>query len=208
MDPSTNHRGWADRSGEFSPAYYAALGPNKVSNSLVTLLDHYSSREASILALGCSSGRHLAHLYANGFENLTGIDINDDSFTVMADAYPALADAGTFHTGAIEELVPGFADDTFDVVYAVETLQHIHPEDDRVFDELVRVTDELLVTIENEGPNPDAENPAEAVEFVNGEFPLYRRNWNRVFTNRGLTERLCHPSKPDTIRAFGTVDRE
>jgi SAM-dependent methyltransferase len=208
MDPSTNHRGWADRSGEFSPAYYAALGANEASKSLVTLFDHYSSRGASILALGCSSVRHLAHLYENGFDNLTGIDINDDSFTVMADAFPTVAEEGTFYTGAIEELVPEMADAAFDVVYSVETLQHIHPDDDRVFDELVRVTDGLLVTIENEGPDPDAESTGEPVELVNGEFLLYRRNWNRVFTNRGLTEQFCHPSKPDTIRAFGPADSD
>lgn len=208
MDPSTNHRGWAERSGEFSPAYYAELGPNKVSNSLVTLLDHYCSREVSILALGCSSGRHLAHLYVNGYENLTGIDINDDSFAVMANVYPTLSEEGQFHTGAIEDIVPGFADDAFDIVYSVETLQHIHPDHERVFDELVRITDELLVTIENEGPDPETGNTDEQVEHVEGQFPLYRRNWNRVFTDRGLTERFCHRSKPDTIRAFGTDDKD
>lgn len=205
MDSSTNHRGWAERTGEFSPTYYAGLGPNKVSRSLVTLLDYYSTREASILELGCSSGRHLAYLREHGFENLTGIDINDASFEVMADAYPGLADAGTFHTGAIERLVPDFADDTFDVVYSVETLQHVHPDDEWVFEELVRITGDLLVTIENEGANPSDDGTTEPVRFVNGQFPLYTRNWNRVFTDRGLNQLFSHPDKPDTIRAFETL---
>lgn len=206
MDSSTNHRGWADRTGEFSPAYYAGLGPNKASKSLVTLFDSSHGKEASILELGCSSGRHLAHLHENGFENLTGIDINDASFEVMADAYPALVDAGTFHAGAIERLVPDFADDAFDVVYSVETLQHIHPDDEWVFEELVRVTSDLLVTIENEGADPHDNSTDETVQLVNGRFPLYCRNWNRVFTAHGLSQLLCHQSKPDTIRAFGTPD--
>ncbi|WP_136688636.1 class I SAM-dependent methyltransferase [Halorhabdus amylolytica] len=204
MDPSRNRREWAERTGEFSPAYYADLGPNKVSNSLVTLLEYYVDREASILEVGCSSGRHLAHLQANGFENLTGIDINDDAFAVMADAYPTLADAGTFYTGALENLVPEFPDDAFDVVYAVETLQHVHPDDEWVFGELVRIAEDLLVTVENEGPDPDGRETSGTVDSVDGEFPIYRRHWGRVFTDLGLEEVLSKPGKPDTIRAFGT----
>lgn len=202
MDSSTNHREWAERSGEFSPVYYAQLGANKVSRSLVTLLEHYSNEEASILEIGCSSGRHLAHLHDNGFEDLTGIDINDESFEVMADHYPDLAEAGTFHTGAIERIVPEFGDDTFDVVYSVETLQHVHPDDEWVFEELTRITDSLLVTIENEGSNPEDGN--ENVRFVNDEFPLYCRDWKRVFTGLGLVQLLCQSGKRDTIRVFRT----
>ncbi|QGN07495.1 class I SAM-dependent methyltransferase [Halorhabdus sp. CBA1104] len=205
MDPSRNRRGWAERTGEFSPAYYADLGPNKVSNSLVTLLEHYSSTDASILELGCSSGRHLAHLRENGFDDLTGIDINDDAFDVMADAFPAVAETGTFHTGAIEDLVPEFPDDAFDVVYSVETLQHVHPDDAWVFDELARISGSLLVTVENEGPDPDGGKTDETITSVKGEFPMYRRNWGRVFTDLGLEQLLSKPGKPDTIRAFTTA---
>jgi ubiquinone/menaquinone biosynthesis C-methylase UbiE len=123
----------------------------------------------------------------------------------MADAYPALTDAGTFYTGAIERLVPEFADGAFDVVYSVETLQHVHPDDDWVFEELVRVTGDMLVTIENEGADPDTDSTDETVQFVNRQFPLYHRNWNGVFTDRGLDQLFCHRSKPDTICAFGTL---
>ena len=205
MDASSNRRGWAERTGDFSPAYYADLGPNKVSKSLVTLFDHHVSKEASILELGCSSGRHLAHLHENGFENLTGIDINDAAFGVMAGAYPELADSGTFYTGAIERLVPEFDENAFDVVYSVETLQHVHPDDEWVFEEFVRITGKLLVTVENEGPDPENNSTDGPVQFVDGQFPLYHRNWNRVFTDRGLDQLLAHRSRPDTIRAFGAA---
>lgn len=204
MDPSSNRRGWAERTGEFSPAYYADLGPNKVSNSLVTLLDYFSSGDASILELGCSSGRHLAHLQENGFDDLAGIDINNDAFDVMADSFPTLAESGTFYTGAIEDLVPEFADNAFDIVYSVETLQHVHPDDEWVFEELVRVTGALLVTVENEGPRADEGDVNRTVQSVDGEFPIYRRHWGRVFTDLGLEQLLSKPGKPDTIRAFGT----
>ena len=202
MEPDENHRDWAERSGEYSPTYYAQIGANEVSETLSTVLDYYASEDADILEVGCSSGRHLAHLRDDGFENLTGIDINDESFEVMAEQFPQLAATGTFHTGAIEDVLPEFPDDAFDVVYSVETLQHIHPENTWVFEELVRVTSDILVTAENEGNSPQRGRSGQEVNYVHDEFPLYYRNWKRVFTDLGLAQLLCEPTKRDTIRVF------
>jgi len=202
MDPEDNHRYWADRSEEFSPEYYAQIGPNEVTETLASVLGHYVAEDAAVLEVGCSSGRHLAHLLDHGFEDLTGIDINDDSFDVMAEYYPALAETGTFHTGPIEELLPEFDDDAFDVVYSVETLQHVHPENTDVFEELVRVTDDLLVTAENEGNSPRRGREGAEVSCVRDDFPLYHRNWKAVFSDLGLAQLLCEPGKRDTVRVF------
>ena len=133
MDPEDVRRDWAERSGKYSPSYYADIGPNEVSETLGDVIDHYLADDAAILEVGCGSGRHLAHLRHNGFENLTGIDINDDAVDVMADHYPRLAETGTFHTTAIEDYVTDIQTDAFDAVYSVETLQHVHPDDAWVF---------------------------------------------------------------------------
>lgn len=205
MDPEDVRRDWAERSGRFSPAYYARIGPNEVSETLASVLSHYVDEGATILEVGCGSGRHLARLREQGFEELTGIDINEDSFDVMAEQYPRLAETGTFHVGALEELVPEFEDGAFDVVYSVETLQHVHPDDEWVFDELARVTDDLLITAENEGNGPDRGRTDTAVSYVDDEFPLYHRDWKRVFTDRGLAQLIREPTSRDTIRVFRTV---
>jgi SAM-dependent methyltransferase len=202
MDPSDNHQNWADRSGEFSPEYYARLGPNEVSETLAEVFAHYVEEDADILELGCSSGRHLAHLRSQGYENLTGIDLNDESFDVMADHYPELAETGTFYTGAIEDILPDFDDDAFDVVYSVETLQHVHPDNEWVFEEVIRVTDDLLITAENEGNSPDRGRGDADVSYVNDDFPLYHRNWKDVFSEYGLAQLLKEPGKRDTVRVF------
>jgi SAM-dependent methyltransferase len=202
MDPDANRRGWADRSGRFSPAYYARIGPNEVSETLATVLDYYASEESAILEVGCSSGRHLAHLREEGFENLAGVDINDESFDVMAEQYPRLAETGTFHVGAVEDVVTGFPDDAFDVVYSVETLQHVHPDDEWVFGELVRVTGDLLVTAENEGNSPRRGRSTGDVSYVDDDFPLYYRDWRQVFSDRGLAQLLSEPGDRDTVRVF------
>ncbi|PSQ46308.1 class I SAM-dependent methyltransferase [Halobacteriales archaeon SW_6_65_15] len=205
MEPDDVRQDWAERSGRFSPEYYAQIGPNEVSETLVSILTHYVDDTAEILEVGCGSGRHLAHLRDHGFENLTGIDINDESFDVMAEHYPRLAETGTFYTGAVEELVPEFADGEFDVVYSVETLQHIHPEDEWVFEELPRITDDLLVTAENEGNSPERGRGDTPVSFVDDDFPLYHRNWKEVFTDIGLAQLIREPTSRDTIRVFRTL---
>ncbi|WP_231186577.1 class I SAM-dependent methyltransferase [Haladaptatus sp. DYF46] len=202
MDPDDNRRDWAERTGDFSPAYYAEIGPNEVSNTLASVFDYYVPEKAAILEVGCSSGRHLAHLLDDGYTNLTGIDINDESFDVMAERHPKLAATGTFRTGAIEDVLPEFPDDTFDVVYSVETLQHIHPDNEWVFEEICRVASDLVITGENEGNSPRRGRGDEKVSYVHDDFPLYYRNWKRVFSDLGLAQLVCEPSKRDTVRVF------
>ncbi|ELZ31210.1 methyltransferase, partial [Halogeometricum pallidum JCM 14848] len=130
--------------------------------------------------------------------------------------FPDLAETGTFRVGAIEDVVAEFDDDAFDVVYSVETLQHLHPDAEWVFDELARVAGALLVTVENEGDGDDGSgvegesakttggDPADgpAVNYVDGEVPLYYRDWNDVFTGVGLAEVESRSLDRDTFRAF------
>ncbi|ODR80751.1 methyltransferase type 11 [Haladaptatus sp. W1] len=212
MDPNSVRQQWAERSGEYSPDYYAYYGPNETSELIRARLDAAVAPDASILELGCSSGRHLAHLREAGYKNLHGIEINDEALSVMEDTYPTLAEEGTFHIDSIENTVPEFDDGRFDAVFSVETLQHLHPDDEWVFDELSRITDDLLITVENEGGNGEEdeaedengdEEPDETdVNYVRDEFPLYYRNWNRIFTERGFVEVDSEPLDRDTLRVF------
>jgi SAM-dependent methyltransferase len=214
VDSDDVHRRWTARSGAYSPEYYAYHGPNETSELLRETISRRADADAEILELGCSSGRHLAHLFDHGYENVSGVEINADAFDVMDDQYPELAAGGTFHHGAIEDVVPAFDDDAFDVVYSVETLQHLHPDADWVFAELARVSETLLVTVENEGRDGgrgdgdggdggergDDETPA--VNYIEDDFPLYYRDWNAIFTAVGLTEVASKSLDRDTFRAF------
>lgn len=202
MDSNDVRRQWAERSGEYSPTYYAHYGQDETSDAILRLLDGSVRRDAPVLELGCSSGRHLAHLHECGFENPVGIELNEEAFEVMERTYPDLAAAGQFHATAIEEVIEKFETDHFGAVYSVETLQHLHPDAEWVFDELVRITDGLLVTVENEGDTDHTQPPDRAVTYVDDEFPLYYRDWNAVFTERGLTETEVASLKRDTVRAF------
>ena len=198
MDPNDVRQGWADRSGEYSPAYYAYYGANETSELLRNRFDEALDRDDAILEVGCSSGRHLAHLHAHGYENLAGVDINADAFDVMAEAYPDLIESGTFYEGDIGDMVSGFDDGQFDAVFSVETLQHLPPEDEWVFADLARIAGKLLVTAENEGESDEAGS----VTYVRDDVPLYYRDWRAVFTGLGFDQISAGDSGRDTVRVF------
>jgi len=206
VDSNDVRREWAERSGEYSPEYYAHYGADETSESVADILTEYVDHEASVLELGSSSGRHLEHLRETGFDDLSGVELNEDAFDVMAEQYPALYDSGTFYADSIENVVEDFADDAFDVVYSVQTLQHIHPDADWVFAEVARITGELLVTVECESPEADAEREEREDgpdrNYVRGEFPLYYRDWADIFTNLGFEQAVRRDGKRDTIRVF------
>lgn len=199
MNPDEVQRQWAERSGEYSPEYYAYYGPNGTSERIRRTLDSRSGPQPRVLELGCSSGRHLAHLYDHGYRDLAGIEVNDEAIDVMEEAYPEVASHGTFHVDTIENTLPEFEDDRFDAVYSVETLQHIHPDNAWVFEELARVTRSLIVTVENEG---DGE---ESVNYVKDGLPLYYRDWETVFTDLGFRQVVSETLKRDTFRVFRPV---
>jgi SAM-dependent methyltransferase len=203
VDPDTVRHEWADRTGTYSPEFSAHLGPNATSEALAERLAERVGRDARVLELGCSSGRHLAHLADSGFSDLHGVEVNADAFDVMADAFPDLYAAGEFYHDTIESVLPAFEDGAFDAVFSVETLQHVHPDSEWVFGDVARVTADTLVTVENEEGTEGAEVDDDAdVNYVDGEFPLYYRDWGRVFTDHGLVEVATERGKRDVTRVF------
>lgn len=202
MDADAVRRAWLDRSGEYSPGYYAYYGPNETSEAIRRRLDASAGPEAAVLELGCSSGRHLAHLREHGYRDLHGVEINDEAAAVMAETYPGLAADGTFHFDAIEDVVPGFEDGRFDAVFSVETLQHIHRDSEWVFAEVARIAGDLLVTVEVEGDDDRPTGVDPVVTYVDDGVPLYYRDWGATFTALGLDQVDSEALSRDTLRAF------
>lgn len=203
MDPDEIREHWATRTGQFSPEDYAIRGPNEVTHTLADILDHYVTRDAAILEIGCGSGRHLEYLREQGFRNLSGIDINESAFEVMASEYPRLHDIGEFDVGAIESVLPTIETDAYDVIYSVETLQHIPPADTDCFKHLPRISRDLVITAENEGNGPTRGQTD--CTYVRDEFPLYYRDWKAIFSELGMAQLLCEPTDRDTIRVFRSL---
>lgn len=202
VDSTSVRQDWAHLFGEFSPEYYAYYGANDTSERIKELFDRHLPREATILEVGCSAGRHLAYLQQHGFENLSGIDVNEDSFDVMAEVYPDLAAVIDFSETSIEAIIGEIDDNAFDGVFSVQTLQHIHPEAEWVFDDLVRITDGYLLTAEIEKDAVAGQHTANYVQHAEGDIPIYYRNWRTVFTDRGCIETDATENGPITIRTF------
>lgn len=199
VNPDEVRRAWNRRAGEFSPEYYAYRGSDRRSATVLECLQRSVDSDASILELGCSSGRHLAHLQANGFENLSGVELNGAALDVLAETYPDLADAGTFYEGAFESVLVDMADGAFDAVYSVESLQHVHPQASWIFAEIGRIAENLILTVENERPTDDE---GAGVTYVDDDLPLYHRNWKNVFGDLGFTQISVRVGERDTVRAF------
>jgi Methyltransferase domain. len=191
---------WAARSGEYSPAYYAYYGSDRASEAVLAAVEDHLGPEPSILEVGCSSGRHLAALYEAGYRDLSGVELNEGAREAMRKTYPELSRVVSIEYAAIESVVADFEDGAFDAVFAVETLQHLHPDSEWVFAELARITDHLFVTVENEGGTTASEDTP--VNYVDADVPLYYRDWQRIFTELGFTQVRADTEGRDAIRTF------
>ena len=196
MDSNDVREEWADRSGEYSPTYYAHYGPDATSEWVRSRIVEQVGRDARVLEVGCGVGRHLAELVEADVTDVVGVDVNAEAIDELAATYPGVDAAGTFHVDSIESYVTGVEDDAFDAVFSVETLQHIHPDAEWVFEELARITGETLLTVENESGQPGT------VNHVDDGVPLYYRDWEAVFTDLGLVSVESSVGKRDTKRVF------
>jgi SAM-dependent methyltransferase len=126
--------------------------------------------DARILEVGCNVGRNLAYLHENGFPHVEGIEINPHAVELLRETYPELADV-TIHVGAAGDVLPQLADDSFDLVFTMAVIEHIHPDESHVFDEMVRVGHDVLAI--------EPEN-----RLTHRQFP---HDVPEIFTARGLT---------------------
>lgn len=189
---------WHGRTGEFSPTYYAQKGPDETSERLRELLVEHVGRDAAVLELGCNVGRHLAHLHADGFSDLTGVDLNQAAIDALGETYPDLAAAGRFVVADLVDFLACAPTGSFDAVYSVETLQHVAPADVGAFDNLARIASGLLVTVENEGGVEGTGYETTRIDDIS----LYHRDWATVFTDREFRAVLKRQVGRDTLRAF------
>jgi SAM-dependent methyltransferase len=185
VDADEVRRAWATRSGAYSPAYYAHHGPDATSEWVVDAVTARLGETATVLEVGCSSGRHLERFRRAGFDSLAGIEVNPEALTVMRESFPELAAQATFHHGDVEAILTDWETDAVDVVYAVETFQHLPAT---AFDEIARVAGELIVTAENEGDADTSDGVIGEVTRVADGVPLYYRDWGQVFGRRGFSQ--------------------
>jgi SAM-dependent methyltransferase len=163
-------------------AGYAAAPPAR-SAYLVHLLRRLAPPPARALEVGCNAGRNLAALHAAGYRRLTGVEISARALAQFATAFPTAYDASRVHCGPAEDVLRGLPDGAADVVFTMAVLEHVHPDAESLFADMVRVAARVVVTIEDEG-------------HVTGRH--FVRDYGAVFGALGCTPVFAEPT-PETL---------
>lgn len=145
------------------------------SDLLYKSIAEYADSPENVLSIGCHGGARLAHLSERGIEALHGVEINESAVETIQANHPDLYEQSEIHIGRAQEIVPTFDKNEFDVVYSISVLQLITHDAEILFDNIARVSNDLIVTIEVE----DKDKPIRKGKF---------RNYREVFTKRGFKQ--------------------
>jgi SAM-dependent methyltransferase len=143
------------------------------SGFLVDILKKYAGPEQSVLEIGCNVGRNLNCLFQSGFLDLSGIEINESAVLLLKQQYPEMAARTKIHNAPVEDVIKKIKDNEVDAVFSMAVLEHIHSQSEWVFQEIVRITKDVLITIEDE----------EGVSWRH--FP---RNYKKIFEGLGMRQ--------------------
>ena len=123
--------------------------------------------------MGCNAGRNLDCLYQGGFKQLEAIEINTAAIDLLNEQFPEMAQDIHVYNGPIEEVVPDLPAGSYDLVFSMAVLEHVHTDSEWVFEKVVDVVNDYLVTIEDERC------------LSSRHFP---RNYQAVFEGLGLEQ--------------------
>lgn len=176
---------------------YAGLRPDEYASKpggIVQFLHEFWSPwvdlDNTILELGCNAGANLEYLRKLGYSNLLGIEVNQNAIDEMKMTFPELATKSKIYIGSLEDLLPGFATDSVDVIFSMAVALHIHPTSTFLFSEMARVARKYICTIELEAAN---------CSYV------FARNYRRLFQRLGCPQ---VKSVMITKEAFPSVSRK
>lgn len=154
-----------------------SISRSKRSKFLVKIIKEYSNPSASILEIGPSVGRNLNYLFLEGYEKLTGVEISKNAIESMKKIYPEMAKKAKIINKSVEDVTNNFKKDEFDIIFTMAVLEHIHPDSEFLFSEMVRITSNYIITIEDE----------KEVDWRH--FP---RNYKKIFEPLGMKQIYQH----------------
>jgi len=171
LDRDKLHTFWQNPTKSNQPQFYAeAVGR---SEFLYSIIKNYTDIDSKILEIGCNVGRNLNYLYKRGYRKITGLEINKGALDVMKEKYIDLGRDGTFINKSMEEGLPLMQMNSYDLVFTMAVLEHLHKDSEYVFKDIAKITKQYLVTIEDE------------VGVSKRHFP---RNYQAVFEPLGLKQ--------------------
>jgi len=167
------HEFWRNPNAPNRPERY--LEPIERSRLLLAVVEPDLRPDWTILEIGCNVGRNLEFFREAGAQQLTGIEINGEALALLRESYPELGSMATLINAPIEDVIGSMAARSFDLVYTMAVLEHIHPDSEWIFGEMARITRSLLVTVEDEHGVSVRHTP---------------RNYRQVFEGLGMRQIL------------------
>lgn len=158
------------------------LAPVERSQALLDLVQ-FLPADARILEVGCNVGRNLAFLFNAGYRNVEGVEISPHAVALLRKSHPELAET-TIHLGAAEDILPRLETRSYDLVFTMAVMQHIHPDSFSVFDDMARLSDRVLA-IEPTGRHATARQYPHDTEAIFRDRG-FRRVWAKPMTAPGL----------------------
>jgi SAM-dependent methyltransferase len=127
-----------------------AVKATEIVDFMHDLWRHDVARAGSVLEIGCNAGANLNRLRQLGYKSLTGVEINPLAIEELNRVFPLLARTATIEQGRLEGVLPQFATGSFEMVFAMGVLHHIHPSSRQVFGEMTRIARRFICVIEPE----------------------------------------------------------
>lgn len=178
------HQYWRSPDSVNKTDNYLARGVGR-SMFLLSNIRRLATHNDKILEIGCNAGRNLAFLWHGGFRRLHGVEISEQAVHKLRSSFPELGKI-PIDVGPAEEILPRFDDNSFNIVFTMAVLEHIHDDSSALFDEMGRISRRVIV-IEDEATRSDR------------HFP---RNYRRVFQEVGMTQVEFLRNLPDLPSQF------
>ena len=134
---------WAD---DCRPEFYLYL--DNVTRLVVSTIAKYCApNDASILEIGCGTGRNLVGLVNAGYTNVSGVEISAKAVAVGREQFPEYKEIDV-QIAPIEAIIKSLPE--YDVIYTQGCLMHLPYDLDWVIEEIKRKAKHLIMTNEGE----------------------------------------------------------
>lgn len=139
------YRFWRQR----NPAEHYFFTPpySHRSQTILKMLGSRIRHDFTILEVGCGAGRNLNHLYRSGFKRLAGIEISAAAVEKLRHVYSQLSSIN-INVEPAEDVLQHYKSGSFDVVFTMAMLEHIHPLSKNIFAEIARVARRYVLAVE------------------------------------------------------------
>ena len=164
---------WAEPDDSSNPPELY-LEKGLISEFLLEIIRRYATTNAKILEIGCNVGRNLNYLFQAGFKDLEGIEISENAVALLKQSYPEMALHTKIYKASVEEIIGGLEDSHYDIVFTTAVLYHIHYDREWIFHDMVRITKDFLITIED--------------EYAISDWRHFPRNYKKVFQALGMKQ--------------------